>query len=76
MPTKVALIALAVAATTRGRWWVRTAGPLPATGRRIRLPSCEVGTVENGVFTGYRFYNDRMAFLTQLGLLEAPAAGQ
>jgi hypothetical protein len=51
-------------------------GTLPPTGRQIRLSSCEVGTVKNGVFTGYRFYNDQMAFLTQLGLLEAPATGQ
>ena len=72
------------AAVVEGVYIATNTGPLvgpegetlPATGRQIRFRSCEVGIAENGVFTDYRFYNDQMEFLTQLGLLEAPAAGQ
>ena len=68
------------AAIVEGVYIATNTGPLvgpdgqtqPATGRQIRLPSLEVGTAENGVFTAYRFYNDQMTFLTQLGLLEEP----
>lgn len=72
------------AAVIEGVYIATNTGPLvgldgetyPATGRQIRLRSCEVGTDENGVLTEYRFHNDQMEFLTQLGLLEAPTAGQ
>jgi len=68
------------AAVVEGVYIATNLGPLvgpdgqtsPATGRQIRFRSCEVGIAENGVFTEYRFYNDQMEFLTQLGLLEAP----
>jgi predicted ester cyclase len=72
-------------AVVEGVYIATNTGPLvspdgqtsPATGRQIRFRSCEVGITENGVFREYRFYNDQMEFLTQLGLLEGgPATGQ
>lgn len=45
---------------------------VPATGRQLRLRSCEVAVVTDGVITEYRFYYDQVEFLTQLGLMEAP----
>lgn len=44
---------------------------LPATGKRIRVRSADIATVENGRVTSHRFYFDQMEFLGQLGL--APA---
>ncbi|GAA0800375.1 ester cyclase [Spirilliplanes yamanashiensis] len=72
------------AAVVEGVYVATNTGPLagpdgrtyPATGRPIRLRSCEVGTVGDGVFTAYRFYNDQVEFLAQLGLMEDPAAGR
>jgi ketosteroid isomerase-like protein len=47
---------------------------LPATGKQIRVRSCDVVTVECGMVTNHRFYFDQMEFLNQLGLLpEAPS---
>lgn len=41
---------------------------IPATGKRIRVRSCDVAQVEGGVITQHRFYYDQMEFLGQLGL--------
>jgi ketosteroid isomerase-like protein len=51
-------------------------GPLPMpggesvapTGNAIRVRSCDMATVKDGVITSHRFYFDPMAFMTQLGL--------
>jgi ketosteroid isomerase-like protein len=45
-----------------------TGETLPATGKQIRVRSCDVATVENGRITSHRFYFDQMEFLGQLGL--------
>jgi ketosteroid isomerase-like protein len=42
---------------------------VPATGKQIRVRSCDVVTVEGGMVTNHRFYFDQMEFLNQLGLL-------
>ena len=46
-----------------------TGESIPATGKRVRLRSCDVATVEDGLITSHRFYFDQMEFLGQLGLL-------
>ena len=47
---------------------------VPATGKQIRVRSCDVATVEGGMVTNHRFYFDQMEFLNQLGLLpETPS---
>ena len=48
---------------------------IPATGKSVRLRSCDIATVENGLVTRHHFYYDQMEFLGQLGLLpDAPSA--
>ena len=42
---------------------------IPATGKQIRVRSCDVATVEGGLVTSHRFYFDQVEFLGQLGLL-------
>jgi ketosteroid isomerase-like protein len=46
-----------------------TGESIPATGKQVRVRSCDVATVENGLITQHRFYYDQMEFLGQLGLL-------
>jgi ketosteroid isomerase-like protein len=51
-----------------------TGESVPATGKVVRLRSCDIATVQNGVITNHRFYFDRMDLLGQLGLLpETPS---
>jgi uncharacterized protein (TIGR02246 family) len=42
---------------------------VPATGKQIRVRSCDIVSVEGGLVTSHRFYFDQMEFLGQLGLL-------
>jgi ketosteroid isomerase-like protein len=42
---------------------------IPATGRSMRLLTCDIATVENGLVVNHRFYYDQLDFLSQLGLL-------
>jgi ketosteroid isomerase-like protein len=42
---------------------------LPATGKNIRVRSCDIAHVEGGLITRHEFYLDQMEFLGQLGLL-------
>jgi hypothetical protein len=42
---------------------------VPATGKQIRVRSCDIASVEGGLVTNHRFYFDQMEFLGQLGLL-------
>jgi ketosteroid isomerase-like protein len=49
-----------------------TGESMPATGRGVRIRSCDAVTVEGGLVTSHRFYYDQMDFLGQLGL--APEA--
>jgi predicted ester cyclase len=51
-------------------------GEMPPTGKRVRLRSCDIATVEDGLITSHRFYFDQMDFMAQLGLMpEEQAAG-
>jgi ketosteroid isomerase-like protein len=44
-------------------------GPIPATGRTLSVPFCDVHDVTNGAITTTRRYWDQLAVLNQLGLL-------
>jgi ketosteroid isomerase-like protein len=46
-----------------------TGETMPATGRTVRVRSCDVATVEGGRITEHRFYFDQVDFLSQLGLM-------
>src|SRR3712207_1964812 len=41
---------------------------IPPTGRKVRVRSCDLVTVEGGVITSHRFYFDSEDFTRQLGL--------
>jgi steroid delta-isomerase-like uncharacterized protein len=49
-------------------------GEVPATGRKLMLPLCDVIEVAAGRITRIRAYYDQMTFAAQLGLLPEPAA--
>ncbi|WP_426939533.1 ester cyclase [Pseudarthrobacter sp. S3] len=42
---------------------------LPATGKSIRVRSCDVAHVEAGLIKQHAFYFDQMELMAQLGLL-------
>ena len=48
-------------------------GEIPATGRTLALPYCDVFEVEAGRITTHHVYYDQMAFALQLGLVPTPA---
>jgi steroid delta-isomerase-like uncharacterized protein len=43
---------------------------LPATGKHVKVRSCDVATVEKGKITEHHMYFDQKEFLSQLGLEE------
>jgi predicted ester cyclase len=45
---------------------------IPPTGKSVRVRSCDIATIENGVVTSHRFYFDQADFFGQLGLAEGP----
>jgi steroid delta-isomerase-like uncharacterized protein len=47
-------------------------GPIPATGRRVELPFCDIWKVRNGRIVENRIYYDQVTFLGQLGLITSP----
>lgn len=47
-------------------------GPIPATGRRVELPFCDIWKVHNGRIVENRIYYDQVTFLGQLGLITSP----
>ena len=47
---------------------------IPATGKSIRIRSCDVLTVKDGVGVSHHFYYDQMELLTQLGLAPETSA--
>ena len=51
-------------------------GDLPATGRHLNLPYCDVFEIEAGRIVAHRLYEDQMEFAAQLGLLPDPASAQ
>lgn len=44
---------------------------LPATGKRLRMRSMDVATVESGLITKHDFYFDQMEMIEQLDLMQA-----
>lgn len=42
---------------------------MPATGKQLRIRSCDVARVEGGEITSHHFYFDQVEFLSQLGLM-------
>jgi steroid delta-isomerase-like uncharacterized protein len=50
-------------------------GTLPATGKRVELPVCDIWKVHNGRIVENRIYYDQVTFLGQLGLLKTPLQG-
>ncbi len=55
--------------THTGPLQLPTGESMPATGKQIRIRSCDIARVENGLVTAHHFYFDQMEFLGQLGLL-------
>jgi steroid delta-isomerase-like uncharacterized protein len=47
---------------------------LPATGKRVEVPFCEVWRVRDGKLASLHYYGDNMSFYQQLGLI--PGMGQ
>ncbi|MDJ0457642.1 nuclear transport factor 2 family protein [Arthrobacter sp. NQ7] len=64
-----------VVGTNTGPLALPTGGTLPPTGRQVRVRSCDVATVEDGLITSHRAYFDQLELLGQLGLLPEPAQG-
>jgi predicted ester cyclase len=48
---------------------------VPPTGRKLKLPLCDVIEVAAGRITRISAYYDQMTFATQLGLLPLPGDG-
>ncbi|HSJ19171.1 MAG TPA: nuclear transport factor 2 family protein [Nocardioidaceae bacterium] len=49
---------------------------IPPTGKQLRVRAIDVVRVENGRIVRHDFYYDQLEMLSQLGLMEAPAATQ
>lgn len=62
-----------VTGTNTGALNLPGGGTLPPTGRQVRVRSCDVASVEDGLITSYRAYFDQMELLGQLGLLPEPS---
>ncbi|QSB14870.1 nuclear transport factor 2 family protein [Natronosporangium hydrolyticum] len=45
---------------------------MPATGRQIRVRSCDIATIHHGKIKEHHMYFDQMEFLGQLGLAPPP----
>lgn len=58
-----------VVGTNTGPLLMPSGESLPPTGKSIRVRSCDVAHVEDGLITSHHFYFDQMEFLGQLGLL-------
>ena len=59
---------------THGGTLRSAAGEIPATGRRVEIPFCEVHGVRDGELVSTRSYFDLAGMLVQLGLMPAPEA--
>lgn len=51
------------------------AGEVPATGRRVDVPFCDVHRIEDGEITNGRSYFDMATMMSQLGLMPEVPAG-
>lgn len=50
---------------------------MPATGKQVRIRSCDVATVKDDKITEHHLYFDQLEFMSQLGLAPAsPLSGQ
>lgn len=58
-----------VVGTNTGPIRLHSGETLPATGKQVRVRSCDIAKVEAGEITSHHFYFDEMEFLGQLGLL-------
>ncbi len=47
---------------------------IPATGKQVRMRSCDIATVEGGVITKHEFFYDQMDMAMQLGIVQQLAA--
>jgi ketosteroid isomerase-like protein len=58
-----------VVGTNSGPLHLPTGETLPATGKQLRIRSCDVVKVEGGEITSHHLYFDQVEFLAQLGLM-------
>jgi predicted ester cyclase len=58
-----------IAGTHTGPMRLPSGETVPATGKHIRVRSCDIATVESGEITSHRIYFDQMEFMAQLGLM-------
>ncbi|MFF1254756.1 ester cyclase [Pseudarthrobacter sp. NPDC058329] len=58
-----------VVGTNTGPMRMPSGDTMPATGKHLRIRSCDISTVENGEITSHHFYFDQVEFLSQLGLM-------
>ena len=58
-----------VVGTNTGPLRMPSGDALPATGKTLRVRSCDVTTVRDGQITSHHFYFDQVEFLAQLGLM-------
>ena len=63
-----------VSGTNSGPLHMPSGDTMPATGKQLRIRSCDVAVVEGGEITSHRFYFDQVEFLTQLGLMPEMSA--
>lgn len=58
-----------VVGTNTGPLSLPSGETLPATGKQVRIRSCDIARVERGEITSHHFYFDQVEFLGQLGLM-------
>jgi steroid delta-isomerase-like uncharacterized protein len=64
----VVVVELAIRGTHTGDLQLAS-GNLPATGRKIDVPSCDVFHIENGKIKSFHCYNEGLIMLQQLGVI-------
>ena len=58
-----------VVGTNTGPLRMATGETMPATGKQMRIRSCDIAEVVGGEITSHHFYFDQVEFLAQLGLM-------
>lgn len=58
-----------VIGTNTGPLSLPTGETIPATGKQVRVRSCDIARVEGGEITSHHFYFDQVEFQGQLGLM-------
>ncbi|ADX72144.1 ester cyclase [Pseudarthrobacter phenanthrenivorans] len=58
-----------VVGTNTGPLHMPSGETMPATGKQIRVRSCDIAKVEGGEIVSHHFYFDQLEFLGQLGLM-------